>query len=214
MRGALIVFEGIDGSGKQTQIGLLLEKLEQQGTPAILFTYPDLAGEYGEQLSAILSKDQHLSPAQEFDVFAKDIAKDTLEINALVSKRNLVICDRFIFSTICYQSARAGGAEKQQFTLEQAKQETTALQLAQPDAVILLDLPAEEGLKRKHAQKTKTKEQIHSFEKDSSFLEQVRQNYLKLALQQFSARWAVFNALQQKRQIHENIYAFIHSTTK
>lgn len=214
MRGALIAFEGIDGSGKQTQIDLLLEKLEQQQIPSILFAYPDLAGEYCEQLSTILNKDQHLSPQEEFDVFAKDIAKDAQQINKLTHAGNLVICDRFIFSTICYQSARAGGIEQQQFTLEQAKQKISSLALAKPNAAILLDLPAEEGLKRKHAQKTKTNEQLHSFEKDAEFLERVRQNYLQLAFKQFYCPWAVFNSLQPKEQISENIYAFIHSTLK
>ncbi len=214
MRGALIVFEGIDGSGKQTQIDLLLEKLSNENKPAVLFTYPDLTGEYAEQLSAILSKDQHLPPQQEFDAFAKDIEKDTRKIMQLVTSGNIVVCDRYIFSTICYQSAREGGVEHQPFTVDQAKKHAQQLTLATPGLAILLDLPSEVGLKRKHAQKTRQNEQIHSFEKDAKFLEKVRQNYLQLAFAQFYTKWIIINATQKPEKIHVDIYAYIHSITQ
>lgn len=214
MRGSLITFEGIDGSGKQTQIDSLLEELSKTSTPTIVFTYPDLAGRYAEQISSILNKDQHLSPRQEFNIFAKDIEKDAKAITKLANSNNIVICDRFIYSTICYQSARAGGLEHKQFTLTQAKKQAKKLKLAKPDLVILLDLPAEIGLKRKLKQKTRQHAQLHSFEKDAKFLSQVRENYLQLAREKFHTNWLVLDATKKPNQLRKHIYTYINSITK
>jgi dTMP kinase len=104
-RGHLIVFEGIDGSGKSTQARLLAAALGERGGVVHLSQEPT-QGKWGRQVrdSGVTGR---LSAQEELDLFHRDRAEhvETLIVPAL-ARGETVVLDRYYFSTMAYQGAR------------------------------------------------------------------------------------------------------------
>ena len=116
-RGILIVFEGIDGTGKSTQCGLLAKWLDQMQVPNIVLAEPT-RGAWGMKIRQLLSDGrQGISPQEELSWFNND-RRDDIERNILPAlKENMVVLmDRYYFSTAAYQGAL--GLEPDQIRLE------------------------------------------------------------------------------------------------
>lgn len=110
MRGHLITFEGIDRSGKTTQSQLLFRRLFEMGYDVIL-THEPGDTQLGKQLRAILLSDERLQimPVAELLMFMADRAQHQAEIilPALNAGR-IIVCDRYIDTTIAYQGYGRG----------------------------------------------------------------------------------------------------------
>jgi dTMP kinase len=165
-----IVFDGIDGCGKSAQMDLLANYLfyVSKYNHLMLTREPYKAREIRE----ILKKEE---PAEEkaeklTELFLKDRKEHVEEIILPNLKNNfIVICSRYKYSTIAYQSAQGQDIQKL------AKMHEG---LPVPDFVFIIDTPsktAEERMNTDSAAREK-----HKFEKDTEFLEKVRQNYLKM----------------------------------
>ena len=116
-RGILIIFEGIDGTGKSTQCGLLAKSLGKIQVPNIVLAEPT-RGAWGMKIRRLLSDGrQGISPQEELSWFNND-RRDDIERNILPAlKENMVVLmDRYYFSTAAYQGAL--GLEPDQIRLE------------------------------------------------------------------------------------------------
>ena len=116
-RGILIIFEGIDGTGKSTQCGLLAKWLDAMQVPNIALAEPT-RGAWGMKIRKLLSDGrQGISPQEELSWFNNDRRED-IERNILPAlKENMVVLmDRYYFSTAAYQGAL--GLEPDQIRLE------------------------------------------------------------------------------------------------
>jgi len=116
-RGILIIFEGIDGTGKSTQCGLLAKWLDAMQVPNIALAEPT-RGAWGMKIRKLLSDGrQGISPQEELSWFNND-RRDDIERNILPAlKENMVVLmDRYYFSTAAYQGAL--GLEPDQLRLE------------------------------------------------------------------------------------------------
>ena len=135
----LIAIEGIDGSGKTTQVDLLAKSLREQNKPVVTSKEPT-DGVYGRKLreSAFTGR---MGPQQELELFIKD-RRDHVEnlIEPNLKLGMIVILDRYYFSTIAYQSARGLDPE-----MIRAKNEKFA---PRPDLLFILDVSVTESLKR------------------------------------------------------------------
>ena len=119
-QGTLIVFEGIDGTGKSTQCGLLAKSLSEMQVPNIAFAEPT-RGTWGMKIRKLLSDGrQGISPQEELSWFIND-RKEDIEKNIMPAlKENIaVLMDRYYFSTAAYQGAL--GLEPDQIRLENEK---------------------------------------------------------------------------------------------
>ncbi len=103
MYGKLIVFEGVDGSGKTTQARLLYKRLDAAGLNP-MYTREPTDGPYGTQIRA-LARNSALTPEVSMDLFIRDRREhvETKMIPALRDGR-IVVCDRHWWSTAAYQS--------------------------------------------------------------------------------------------------------------
>ena len=144
MPGTFITFEGIDGSGKSTQLRLLGNFLRANGCDALLTREPG-GTTLGLRLrAALLDAMEEVDPLTELLVFAADRAQHVrrLVLPALQAGR-LVISDRYADATVAYQGAGRG------FSPELISQ---IVQLAteglKPDLTLLFDLPIEESTTR------------------------------------------------------------------
>ena len=139
-KGVLIVFQGIDGSGKTTQAEILLAKLLKMGVAAVYFREPSL-GRWGREIKEKAAFADSVTPEEELDLFQKD-RRENVEINLLpaLSEKKVVILDRYYFSTIAYQGAK--GIDPAY--IRRINEEFTVA----PDIVFILDVDPRAGLDR------------------------------------------------------------------
>ncbi len=135
--GRFIVFEGIDGSGKSTQARLLRDLLTGLGWPVLLTAEPS-DGPVGTVLRSLKSR---LVPREEAQLFTEDRAYHVEHvILPALSAGRIVICDRYVYSSIAYQGAR-GMDPKRIITANEAF-------AVAPDVIFLLEVPVEQAFER------------------------------------------------------------------
>ena len=116
-RGFLIVFEGIDGTGKSTQCELLAKSLTERDILNIALVEPT-RGTWGTKIRKLLSEGrQGISPQEELSWFVND-RKEDIELNIMpaLQDNKVVLMDRYYFSTAAYQGAL--GLDPEQIRLE------------------------------------------------------------------------------------------------
>lgn len=135
----LLVLEGIDGTGKSTQAQMLAEALRAKGHRVITSREPT-DGPYGTRLRESATSGR-LSPEEELQLFLQDRREhvETL-IEPALEAGEIVILDRYYFSTMAYQGVRGfDPAEIRRVNEEFAPR---------PDLLLLLDLPIDKALER------------------------------------------------------------------
>ena len=142
MTGKFITFEGIDGSGKTTQINLLETKLSQQGIATLILREPG-GTKLSEKIREILLDRDNikLSPSAESLLFVAARTQLTTEkIKPSLEQNQFVICDRYADSTVAYQGYGRGLNVK--YLEELNKFATDSIQ---PDITIILDIDPEKA---------------------------------------------------------------------
>jgi dTMP kinase len=137
--GTLIVLEGIDGTGKSTQAKFLAEALRNRGHRVVLSREPT-DGAFGRRLRASATSGR-LSPEEELQLFHQDRREhvETL-IEPALRGGEVVILDRYYFSTMAYQGARGFDPRE----IRRVNEEFAP----RPDLLLLLELPIETALDR------------------------------------------------------------------
>ncbi len=186
-----ITFEGIEGCGKSTQVGLLAKRLIGCRMPVLTTREPG-GCPIADAVRQILLDPANtaLVPRAELLLYAAARAQHVSEVVVpALQQGSIVICDRFTDATLAYQGFGRGLDIELILTLNQV-----ATGGVQPDLTLLLDMPPDEGLKRA-IQRNITSALGHEerFEKEAlEFHEKVRNGYLQLARQ--DARFCVIDA--------------------
>jgi dTMP kinase len=144
MPGRLVVFEGVEGAGKTTQLGRLSRRLDRHGIECDVFREPGGTIVGDEIRSLLLHPGNRISPATEALLFMASRAQLVdAAIKPALAREHWVLLDRFFLSTYAYQVV---GRRLD----EQAVREANALatQGIVPDVTILLALTASEGMDR------------------------------------------------------------------
>ncbi len=182
MPGTFITFEGIDGSGKSTQLRLLGNFLKANGCDALLTREPG-GTQLGLRLrAALLDAAEEVDPLTELLVFAADRAQHVRRlVRPALDEGRLVISDRYADATVAYQGAGRGFSPK---LISQIVQ--LATEGLKPDLTLLFDLAIEESTNRTARRSTgKTATRITRDRLDiehADFHARVRDAYLQIAL--------------------------------
>jgi len=167
-----ITFEGIDGSGKSTQLELLAKDLQQKGRKVLLTREPG-GTPFAEGLRQILLE-ASVMPAAELLLFGAARAQHIAEvIQPALADGAIVLCDRFTDSSLAYQG---GGLGLPADFID--RMNDFACQEVSPDLTLLFDVDPLAGLKRQQLNQQKP-DAIES--RGLEFLERVRQAYLTIA---------------------------------
>jgi dTMP kinase len=176
MKGLFITFEGPEGSGKTTHIELLAAHLRSCGRTALITREPG-----GTQLSEnireiLLHTREAISPLAELFLYESDRAQHVTEtVQPALIRGEIVLCDRYVDSTVAYQ----GYGRKLPMPMIETLNKIASAGLA-PDLTILLDISAAQGLR----QAGHSKLGHDRLEKAGiAFHNRVRNGFLKLARQ-------------------------------
>jgi dTMP kinase len=139
-----IVFEGIDGAGKTTQINLLRETLEKRGFACYVTAEPtDMPS--GKAIRRALAKEVDSTPIQMAEMFAHDRELHNTDaqsgIERMLADGITVICDRYYYSSLAYQGTMLGFDTVAELNLDNPN-------IRRPDICIFLDLTPEKSLQR------------------------------------------------------------------
>ena len=194
--GKFVVFEGIDGSGKSTQCKLLHDRLLQNGINTTFVREPG-GTQTGEYIRKWLSTGSDIDPMSEFLLFsAARSALVSQKIQPALEMGNIVISDRYMYSSIAYQSFGRGIELDKIITINQISTDGLSADIA-----FLIDTPPEVSLKR-----IKDREGDR-FEKEAvNFHKKVRKGFLKLANQDKSL-WSTVDGKAHPQDIHEFVWA-------
>jgi len=200
MKGKFIVIEGIDGSGKTTQINQLSKWLNGSDlipeNNHLVITREPGGTELGKSIRSLLldtSREKSPDSITELLLYAADRAQHVNEIiSPSLNKGDWVISDRFCGSTLAYQ----GYGRKLDIKLIK-NLENIATQGVSPDITFLLDIPVEESIKRR---KSRTADRIEKEGKD--FLENVSLGFKTLSKDN---QWKKISALRSKEDIISEI---------
>ncbi len=206
--GYFITFEGPEGGGKSTQARLLAARLRAAGHAVTLTREPG-GTPAGKAIRAIWDDPAHsdLLPITDLLLICADRAQ---HVGALMrpalERGEIVISDRYADSTRAYQGYGSGLDFS---TLE------TLLQIATggltPDLTILLDLPAAEGLARRHAASKAGTAQLDRLDQRSlEYHQRVQAGYLELAARE-PARWVTLDGLARVEPLAETIWQIVQA---
>lgn len=198
MRGKFIVFEGIDGSGKTTQLKLLGDALKGRGLP-VLHTREPGGTRIGETIREILLNPEYgeLVPRAEAFLYAAARAQHVAQvIMPALAVGTIVLCDRFLDSSLAYQGFGRGLRVD---LLERINEPATDGLV--PDLTIVLDFCAEDGMERI----SKSGRDIDRIERETKgFHRKVGAGYLALAGRD-PARYRVIDANRPAGQVHRDV---------
>ena len=190
----LIAIEGIDGAGKGTQAGRLLQRLQAAGYSVRLFSFPrysqTLFGKaIGQYLNGRFGSLAEVHPFLVSLLFAGDRLESKAELLDALQSCDIVLCDRYVPSNIAHQASKRTGAERAALIDQIESIEYGVYGLPRPDLVLLLDLPlaTSQQLIAKKAARDYTDKKADLQEADGDYLGQVLALYHELAAR--SAEW-------------------------
>lgn len=202
-RGRFIVFEGIDGAGKTTQIGLLADYLKSRGRTVFRTAEPtDLPT--GKLLREALSGRTARTACELAALFTADRVSHNAEpkngIAAHLAAGEDVICDRYYYSTLAYQGSETDGGWVRALNLD-------CPEIRRPDLCIFLDLSPEESM----ARITRGRTSLEIFE-TADRLARVREQFRRVFASLPGENVQIVNAAGSIEQIQSRIREIVDAT--
>ncbi len=206
MRGLFFTFEGVEGSGKTTQLRRLSATLRQAGQRVAETREPG-GTSLGDAIRSILLATRNLEMVAETELFLYLASRAQLcreWIAPALNAETIVVCDRFADATVAYQGYGRGVDLKLIRTINRVA--TGGLT---PDLTILLDLDPREGLRRvrERGQVSLPESSLDRLEAEAlEFHDRVRKGYLQLAREE-PHRFQIIDATQSEEAIAAEIWA-------
>ncbi|MGH9160495.1 MAG: dTMP kinase [Vicinamibacteraceae bacterium] len=184
----LIAVEGIDQSGKQTQVESLARHLRAPRRRVETLEFPVYVTPIGQEIRAALES-QRRFPADVLQLlFIANRGELRQQIEAWLSEGTHVICDRYMASSVAYGEAQG---------LDPTWLRDIQRFLPQPDVTMLLDITPSVAALRKQQGRDR-------FEADLALLERVRESYLRQARED---NWIIVDASQSKEEVAKAVRA-------
>ena len=202
-RGRLIVFEGIDGAGKTTQIRRLQERLEAEGR-RVECTAEPTDGTTGRMLRAALGGTETRTPCEMAALFTLDRIYHNVcpktGIRALLEEGVDVLCDRYYYSSLAYQGSQTDADWVKRMNLD-------CPEIERPALCVFLDLTPDESLER--IRRGRTSQEIYE---NHDTLEAVRRCFYDV----FSSlgeqeHIVIVNAARSVEEIADEIYTLVRT---
>jgi len=186
----LIVFEGLDQSGKQTQAEMLRDRLKQDGHKARLVSFPDYGTSIGEEIARALQGEREYDADVMQLLYIANRYERRSDLERWIAGGLILVCDRYLASSIAYGEAQGLDpswlAEVQKF-------------LPRPSMTIMLDISPETAVQRKAVDRDR-------YERDLAMQERVRESYRRQAA---AGEWVVLDGERSKEALASDIYSAV-----
>ncbi len=219
-RGKLIVIDGTDGSGKATQIGLLIKHLKKDGKKVKLVDFPEYYSNFfGAFIGHCLSEQYYnfvkVHPKIASVLYAADRFESKDKIQKWLAEGNIVIANRYASANQIHQGGKIANTQKRENFLKWlAEMEYEVFKIPRPDAVFYLSVPIpivmklikERNKESRRAYLGKKKDVV---EKDKNYMENSRKSALWLAKTQrgwIKIECLKNSELESREVIHDKIY--------
>jgi len=186
MAGALIAFEGLDQSGKQTQAELLRDRLKADGRKARLVSFPDYGTSIGEEIARALQGEREYGPDVMQLLYIANRYERKPDLLRWLEGGLVLVCDRYLASSVAYGEA---------FGLDPGWLVDMQKFLPTPALTIVLDIAPETAVARKAVDRDK-------YERDLALQLRVRDSYLRQAA---ADGWVVIDGAQTKDAIAADV---------
>ena len=189
-RGLLIVFEGLDQSGKQTQAEALRDWLAAQGRVVRLLSFPTYETPIGAEIGRALHGERDYGSDVMQLLYVANRFEWKPEIDRERAAGTVLVCDRYLASSIAYGEAQ--GLDPKWLAEIQTP-------LPQPDLTVLLDISPDVSKARKQAGRDK-------YERDMTLLTRVRASYVRQAQEH---GWARIDATRDRLLVSADVQAAV-----
>lgn len=190
--GALVAFEGLDQSGKQTQAELLRDRLRQEGRKARLVSFPDYGTSIGEELARALAGEREYGPEVMQLLYVANRYERRDDLERWLAGGLVLVCDRYTASSVAYGEA---------FGLDGAWLVDLQRFLPPATLTILLDIEPATAAARKAVDRDR-------FERDLALLARVRQSYRRQAA---GHGWVVLDGERDKSSVAADVFSAVAS---
>jgi dTMP kinase len=190
MTGALIAFEGLDQSGKQTQAELLRDRLKQDGRKARLVSFPDYGTSIGEEIARALTGEREYGPDVMQLLYVANRYERKDDLTRWLEGGLILVSDRYTASSVAYGEAMGLDAGW-----------LAGLQQYLPPAAltIFLDIAPETAVQRKAVDRDR-------YERDLAMQGRVRESYRRQAQEQ---NWVVIDGERDKAAIAADVFSAV-----
>jgi dTMP kinase len=190
-RGALIAFEGLDQSGKQTQAETLRDHLAAQGRRCELLSFPDYATAIGTEIHKALHGERDYAPDVMQLLYVANRYEMRDRMQRWLDEGVFILCDRYLASSIAYGEAQG---------LDPVWLRDIQKFLPAPEVTILLDIAPETAVRRKSAGRDK-------YERDLQLLSRVRASYQRQASEDH--RWVRMDGERDKDTVAADVVSAV-----
>jgi dTMP kinase len=190
--GALIAFEGLDQSGKQTQAEALYDYLSAAGRRCQLLSFPDYTTPMGSEIFRALHGEREYSPDVMQLLYVTNRYEKRAQIEAWLRDGDYILCDRYLASSIAYGEAQG---------LDPSWLREIQRFLPAPALTVLLDIAPEIAVRRKSANRDR-------YERDLALLSRVRASYKRQAQ---ASDWLLLDGDRQKDDVASDVIQAIAS---
>ena len=205
MRGIFITIEGPDGSGKTTALQQVVPRLQQEMNRKVVATREPGGSPIAEKIRSLILDPSHtdMDSRTEALLYAASRRQHLIEkVLPVLESGDVIFCDRFVDSSIAYQGYARGIGEEGIREINQF-----ATEGIEPDVTLYIDVPAEVGIQRIHANLDE-REYNRLDQEKLDFHEKVRAGYQHLA-QANPERIVVVDGTMSREEVAESCYQII-----
>ena len=205
MRGIFITIEGPDGSGKTTALQQVVPRLQQEMNRKVVATREPGGSPIAEKIRSLILDPSHtdMDSRTEALLYAASRRQHLIEqVLPVLESGDVIFCDRFVDSSIAYQGYARGIGEEGIREINQF-----ATEGLEPDVTLYIDVPAEVGIQRIHANLDE-REYNRLDQEKLDFHEKVRAGYQQLAKAN-PERIVVVDGTMSREEVAESCYQII-----
>ena len=205
MRGIFITIEGPDGSGKTTALQQVVPSLQQEMNRKVVATREPGGSPIAEKIRSLILDPSHtdMDSRTEALLYAASRRQHLIEkVLPVLESGDVIFCDRFVDSSIAYQGYARGIGEEGIREINQF-----ATEGLEPDVTLYIDVPAEVGIQRIHANLDE-REYNRLDQEKLDFHEKVRAGYQQLAKAN-PERIVVVDGTMSREEVAESCYQII-----
>lgn len=207
MNGLFITIEGPDGAGKSSLVKRLSAAIETETDRPLILTREPGGSEIAEEIREIILNPLHtkMDARTEALLLAAGRRQHVVEkIRPALIRGDIVLCDRFVDSSIAYQGQARGIGIEEVKTINEF-----AIEGLRPDLTIYLDIDAKAGLERIKDKKSNRKQDRLELE-EITFHEEVRKGYFKL-IEQEPERFSIIDASKDEERVFQETWAVVQA---